>query len=238
MESTGGGPLRVHYEIRREGAATLVFDVLMDRETLLQVGEEPADPPAWTALDFAQCPHCPLRAGPGVTCPVALTLAPVVEVSNDFQSYDIVNAAVTQNGKTITATTTAQVAFFSLMGLLIPTSGCPHTAFLRPMARSHMPFSSIDETVYRVFSMYLMAQYFRQQAGLPVDHEMIRLKDLYQNIEIVNEWMVTRLMAASETDASINAVICLDNFAKITLDEIDEQMRDLRYLFAPYLTMP
>ena len=34
-------------------------------------------------------------------------------------------------------------------------SGCPVLEQLKPMARFHLPFASVEETIYRAASMYL-----------------------------------------------------------------------------------
>lgn len=55
-----------------------------------------------------------------------------------------------------------QIGLYSLLGLVMATSGCPHLDFLRPLALHPLPFSSIHETVFRVSSSYLTEQYFRE----------------------------------------------------------------------------
>lgn len=45
-----------------------------------------------------------------------------------------------------------------------------------------------------------------------------------------------RLRAASRTDASVNAIILLDTYAKAVPMVIDADLEELRPLFAPYLS--
>ena len=54
---------------------------------------------------------------------------------------------------------------------------------------------------------------------------------MYENIEIVNVQMTERLRAATRTDASLNAVICLDTLAKTMLSMIEDKVDEVRYLF-------
>ncbi|MBL8670987.1 MAG: hypothetical protein JNK11_10090 [Alphaproteobacteria bacterium] len=232
------GTYDVVYSFRHgeRGEQSQVFTVTIDADTVIRKpSAKEAAPPQWTALGFQQCPNCPLKAETHPTCPVAQSLVSVVDFGNQFKSYNKVGIAVTTEERSIAAETTAQVAFGSLIGLLTATSGCPHTAFLKPMARFHLPFASLEETIYRVFAMYLLAQYFRAQAGEKADFDLGGLKRMYENIETVNLWMTRRLHAASQTDASLNAVIVLDTFAKTMLAVIDEKVDELKHLFAAYL---
>jgi len=82
------------------------------------------------------------------------------------------------------------------------------------MARFHLPFADVDETLYRATSMYLLAQYFRQQEGKAGDFELEGLKHIYDNIQLVNAAVADRLRAATKTDATVNAIIILDTFAQ------------------------
>jgi len=47
--------------------------------------------------------------------------------------------------------------------------------------------------------------------------------------------MVKRLQAATEQDASLNAVVILDSFAKMIPMTIDGSIHELEQLFWPYL---
>jgi len=84
-----------------------------------------------------------------------LSLVDLVTRCEELVSYDQIDVRVVTDEWTIT-----QRAISALMGLIMATSGCPKTAYLKPMARFHLPLASEDEAVYRVTSMYLLAQYF------------------------------------------------------------------------------
>lgn len=228
----------VTYEFKDDGNRKDAFVVRFDDETLTRI-PDPDDPPPpdWAALDTHKCPHCPLDAADTPYCPVASALGPLLDFANHYKSFDNLSVAVKMAERTIVAHNQAQVLFGSLIGLTTATSGCPHTAYFKPMARFHLPFASVDETIYRVFAMYLLAQYFRQKDGETADFDLDGLKKIYENIEVVNLYTTHRLRLACETDSSLNAVIVLDTFAKTMLAVIDEQIEEIRPLFAPYLTV-
>jgi hypothetical protein len=104
------------------------------------------------------------------------------------------------------------------------------------MGRNHLPFSTMDETQYRVLSMYLLAQYFRAQDGKEPDWELERLKDLYEEIRAVNVAFSQRLKGVERKDTGRNAIAILDSFAFMVSFTIDRQkMDELRQLFSPHL---
>lgn len=229
------GTYKIAYEFQGENTPPRSFAITIDETTVRLIEGVDADLPEWTLLGYQQCPHCPLKADEHPTCPVARAVAPIVAFSNAFKSFNKVKVSVRSEERVISAEASAQVAFGSLIGLLTATSGCPYTEFLKPMARFHLPFASLDETIYRVFSMYLLAQYFRNAAGETADFRLEGLKKMYENVEVVNLWMTRRLHEASQTDASLNAVIVLDTFAKTMLALIDDTIDEMKPLFKAYI---
>lgn len=125
--------------------------------------------PPWTELGFHQCSNCPLSTAHTKHCPMAVRLVPLVALFDKVRSYDDVTAQVESDERTVTKRTSVQKVLRSLMGLLSASSDCPRIEFLKPMAHYHLPFSSREETVYRVVSTYLLAQYFLRQQGKPAD---------------------------------------------------------------------
>jgi hypothetical protein len=103
------------------------------------------------------------------------------------------------------------------------------------MARFHLPFASIEETVYRAASMYLLAQYFLRKQRQEADLELEGLAKIYYNIQLINEAMAERLRAISDRDSAANALILLDIYAKTLPYAIEDSLDGIRYLFAPYL---
>jgi hypothetical protein len=121
------------------------------------------------------------------------------------------------------------------MGLLIATSGCPHTEYFKPMARFHLPLASRDETDYRAASTYLLAQYFIQREGREADFQLEGLKKIYDNIQQVNHSVAERLRAASKADSPVNAIVILDTYARAVPFMLEDSLDYIKYLFDPFI---
>jgi hypothetical protein len=221
----------VRYCFAYDKGSEEVFDLVIDAHDLCLIADIPETLPAWTELEFHQCPHCPLKTPRHLRCPLATHLVDVVRCFEDLVSYDKIQLTVITQERTVSQETTAQRAIGSLMGLISATSGCPHTVFFRPMARYHLPLASEDETIYRATSMYLLAQYFKKKEGYDPDIQFNGLKELYRKIEIVNQNIAIRLKAASDTDSTVNAIIFLDLYAKAFPFVIEDSLEDIRHLF-------
>jgi hypothetical protein len=215
---------------------TEYYILQLDAETLeLQLTDDESQfLPPWAKLDFHQCPNCPLTIKTHPYCPLTVNIANIVKRFDNMRSYDEIHLKVTTKERVISQDTTLQRGIGSLIGLVIPTCGCPHTVFLRPMARFHLPLATEEETIYRTTSMYLLAQYFKIKDGKEADFDLKNLVIAYQNIHIVNTAITKRLQSASKTDSTINGLILLDLFAKALPFVIEDCLEEIRYLFEPY----
>lgn len=229
--------MHITYTFIFDDGTTERFDLVFMQETLQAAWPLPDELPEWCRLEYRKCPHCPFAPQEVRDCPLVARLVDVVMRLGHLVSYDEMLVEVETPERTVSQRTTAQRGVSSMLGLIIPTSGCPHTAFFRPMARFHLPFSSPDETFYRAASMYMLAQYFRAASPEEVDLNMEGLGRIYRNMEIVNLQLVERLRGASSSDSSVNAVVILDLFAKSMPVVLDERLDDFRYLFNPYLSL-
>ena len=193
--------------------------------------------PSWTELGFHQCANCPLSSADTKRCPMAVRLVPLVDLFRKVRSYDDVTAEVQTDERTVSKRTSVQKVLRSLMGLLSASSDCPHIEFLKPMAHYHLPFSSREETVYRVVSTYLLAQYFLRQQGKPADAGLEGLKGHYRQLQQVNQGMAARLGAIRDVDgdSSVNALVLLDLFAHSLPDSIDADLEELMPAFQEFL---
>lgn len=227
--------IAIKYCFRLADDTKEVFDLDLNAKSLELAGNVPENPPQWASLDFYQCPNCPLSSSTHPNCPLALNLVNIVKRFDRILSYDEIHMDVITEERYISQLTTAQRGLSSLMGIVIATSGCPHTVFFKPMARFHLPLASEEETLYRAASMYLLAQYFLQKEGGKADFELQGLKQIYNNIQLVNTAIAKRLRSASETDSSVNAIIMLDMYAKAMPYVIEESLEEIRYLFTSYL---
>lgn len=193
---------------------------------------DPDGLPEWTRLGVHQCPNCPLDAARTPHCPMALQFVQLVQTASKLRSYEQVTVRVDTPQRSIVKHSTVQQAAGALMGLLAARSACPHMAFLKPMAHFHLPFATEEETIYRVASSYLLSQYFRQQQGETPDWALDGLKARYQELQHVNAAMARRLRVTMEQDGAINALILLDLLAKALPYSIDEQLDEIKALFA------
>lgn len=212
-----------------------VFELTIDRHTLeLQAAVPPAAPP-WTQLAFHKCPNCPLNTEQHPLCPAAAKLADVVPRFEPLLSYDSVRLEVETEERRIVGETTAQQALSSMLGLIMATSGCPHTEFFKGMARFHLPLASEDETLFRSVATYVLAQYLRQRNGAEPDPELRGLQHIYAELRVVNAAFTKRLRAAGRADATLNALVLLDVFAILVPSAVEESLADLESMLQPVL---
>lgn len=214
----------IHYRFARDSGVLPEFTLEIDADTLEVVADPPSDPPEWTALGFHQCPNCPLREESHPHCPVALRFVDIAHGFEQVVSYDTVDVEVETAERTISVTTRAEQALASLMGVLMATSGCPRTAFFKPMARFHLPFASEVETTFRAIATYLLMQYLggTPQPGLE------GLREVYAEMRVVNAAMTRRLRAAVSTDSTLNAVVLLDIYAMAVPTALDDALEEIR----------
>ena len=197
-------------------------------------GNIPEHLPAWAKLDFHQCSNCPLDVIAHPHCPLAANIVNVVQRFDGLRSYDTITVEVIAEERRITQQTTVQKGISSMMGLIIATCGCPHTAFFKPMARFHLPLASVQETIFRATSMYLLAQYYLNKEHRRADFEFEGLGKIYDNMQIVNCAIAERLRNATLTDSSINAIVLLDSYAQILPLAIGKSLEGIRHLFTPF----
>lgn len=212
-----------------------VYDLQLDAENLELKGNTPDILPLWTRLDFNQCPNCTLDIHNHPNCPFAANLVNIVNRFDSLISHNEIQVEVTTEERKVSQETTVQRAVSSLLGLVCATSGCPHAAFFKPMARFHLPLANTKETVYRAASMYLLAQYFLNKEGKTVDLELKGLKEIYHNIQLVNFSIAERLRIASKTDSVLNAIVELDIYAQTLSFFFEESLKELNFLFDSYL---
>ena len=210
------------------------MDIHLDSQRLNIINNCPDVLPEWVALDFYKCAHCPLSATTHKHCPLAANLVNIINHLDTLHSYQQIRIKVIMENRTITQNTTIQKGLSSLMGLVIATSGCPHTTFFKSMARFHLPLADEDETICRVTSMYLLAQYFLMNEGKPADFVLKGLMELYDNMHIINTTIAKRLRAASKTDSAVNAIVLLDIFTSVLPLSIETCLQDIRHLFNFY----
>lgn len=224
----------IDYHFKFEDETTESCRLVIDSNRIELLNQKPENPPKWTRLEFHQCPNCPLHVSEHPHCPLSLNLVFLVKLVDRICSYDKLKVIITTAERRVAQETSAQRAISSIMGVAMATSGCPHAAFFKPMARFHLPFANEEETLFRSVASYLLAQYFIRKEGKPFDFELTGLKAIYKEIKIVNSAIAKRLRIASKTDTSVNSLILLDIHASTMPMVIEESLEELRYLFEPY----
>jgi len=225
----------IQYHITLPAGKKLFFTFNFDVAKMELSDKIPDSPPSWTKLEFNQCPHCPLTVDSHPYCPLSVKLVNIIEQFKDLKSYEDIQLEVIKEIRTIYKKTSLQEALSAMMGLVIPTSGCPETAYFKPMARYHLPLASLDETIYRASAMYMLAQYFVKRSGKSPDLDFKGLKKIYKNMQMLNSAVAERIRAASKADSSINALVLLDVFTMILPTAIEDSLVEIQYLFSAYL---
>ena len=209
------------------------FEVQLNAKTLELVTKKDPPKPAWTKLKYKQCEQCPL-GDEHEYCPVAVNLSALVESFKDSVSYENTNVRVQTNERIYEKATTLQKGLSSIIGMYMVTRACPVMDKLRPMVRFHLPFGSMEETVYRAVSMYLTAQYLLMRKGKTPDWDLKKLVEIYKAVTHVNRGISNRLSSASEEDANMNAVVILSAYAEMVPFSIEHRLAELEYIFSEY----
>ncbi|MGR9115178.1 MAG: DUF6901 family protein [Gammaproteobacteria bacterium] len=226
--------LNILYRLLLTENKVIEFPIEIDRPSTTYIPPAQQILPFWANLEYQQCNNCTLRKEASPFCPVATNLIPLLELCSTVPSYEALKIEVITPERTISGNTTMQRALSSILGLIMATSPCPHTEYLKPMARFHLPLASENETLYRTTSMYLLAQYFRRKDGLDYSLELDQLTEIYNNLKIVNKALAKRFRAAITEDATVNAIILLDLLSQAVTWSIEDGLEELKYLFASY----
>ncbi|NVK17821.1 MAG: hypothetical protein HWE30_03910 [Methylocystaceae bacterium] len=207
------------------------IDLNFDDDTYQLQIDENGDKPEWARLCNNKCTNCPL--GEEVEwCPAALGVAQFLPAFKSKFSYEKTVVEVETPTRTVVTKATFQTGIASLLGLTCATSGCPHSKFLRPLARFHLPFATEQETVFRSLSAYLLMQYKKNHdQGINHPPSFDDLNEAYATLSIVNSFLAERLRDGVERDAALNAVMILDGFALITPENTDGSFLDLEGVF-------
>lgn len=189
-------------------------------------------PPDWALLGVARCQCCHLDLARHDYCPIAANIAELVIAFKDIASHKSCLVSCISAARTCTKDTTVQEGLASIMGIIMATSGCPSMSILKPMACFHLPFATVEESMFRSASAYLLRQYFSHKNGENCDFFMHRIQEYYDEVQQVNEGILKRINMTSEMDADKNAIITLNSLAQILVMEVDEDLDSLKHLFA------
>ncbi|MBW1796567.1 MAG: hypothetical protein JRJ38_19495 [Deltaproteobacteria bacterium] len=226
--------MRISYHFTFEDGTRKVFTVNLHAESLNVIPPDDQARPEWAKLANYRCQDCQLDENGVQYCPIAVNISSVVDFFKAYTSHDKVQVRVVTKERVYGKKTTVQRALGSLLGIYMAASGCPSVEKLKPMVRFHLPFATIEETVFRSASTYLLGQYFLKKQGKQADLDLVELADFYKGIQKVNRGISERLRGVIGKDAVNNAVICLDMFAKELPYAIEDSLEELEGLFAVY----
>jgi len=187
-------------------------------------------PKPWTRLQFRQCGHCPLKADKHPQCPIAQNLDSIVEDSKLTISHTRAKVTVSTPERAYVKECATQEGLRSIFGLIMATSGCPHLDWLRPLARFHLPFSDLDETLFRVLSLQLIEEFLSGQIKEGPDSTKA-IESRYANVEQVNQAFASRIREYCKADADKNAIAALDTYAQVFPFRAQKNFDSLRKYF-------
>jgi hypothetical protein len=222
------GFIRFIYSYKFTDDSIKNFDIRLGQSDLHLMAKRSADLPLWALLSYEKCELCPLNENDHTYCPIAANLAGIVEEFKNFLSHEKVSVTVACEERLYSKETTVQGGLSPLLGIIMTTSGCPVMEQLKPMVRFHLPFASLDETIFRGVAMYLLAQYYRQQDGKPATWSLDGLAPIYTEVGKVNRDFAKRMRAAAKKDANVNALVNLDVFASMMTFAAEDTLARLK----------
>ena len=225
---------QIEYRFVFEDGSKFSYTLVLDGKTLSLKSEASSEPALWTKLENHKCSVCPLSSDTHPHCPIAKNLHKVGEDFKNYMSIDQVRVIVKTEERTYFKRVDMQEGLFSIFGIIMSTSGCPIMGFLKPMARFHLPFASVEETIIRSTSFHLLRQYFAKQRGESVAVDFEGLNEKYELVFGVNEGMSNRLKSIAEGDADRNAVVILSTFGQLIQMNLKDNLGDLAYLFVEH----
>ena len=207
------------------------FDILLDPRTMNCIPPE-GPYPDWTLSSFHKCAVC---TNESEHCPVAVNISGVVDDFEGLSPSDSTHVQIISKNRDYSKSTTLQEGLSALIGLCMAASPCPVMGKLKPLVRYHLPFATLDESVFRVASMYLLVQYFLARRGGEADWKMKGLNKIYEDIQAVNAGMSQRLRLAASKDASLSAIAKLDHTASLVPFVVNETLDEIEASLSSYL---
>lgn len=208
------------------------FTLELDSNTL-DLMPHAMDYPEWANLDQCQCTVCPLSPSQTPLCPIAANISELVLSFRETASYEQCTVSCITAERTIYKETIVQEGLSSIMGIIMATSGCPIMDILKPMARFHLPFATVDESMFRSVSVYLLRQYFVHLEKRKTDFYLENVQSYYKKIEEVNGGILQRIKFATVRDADNNAIVILNSLAQILFLELEDNLQSLQRFFTP-----
>jgi hypothetical protein len=220
-----------NYHIELEDGQASHFSIQLDPVTLTMVPASFEPYPAWTQLSYKQCQCCPLSPHIHRYCPIAVNITDLVDRFKDILSHKNCKVVCETIDRTYLKKTSAMEGLTSVFGIVMATSNCPVMNFLKPMARFHLPFSSVEETTARSTSLFLLGQYFEYKKGRVNHFDFDQLEKNYTRVQRVNEGLLARIQSLGNRDADKNAIITLHSISQFLSTEMDFSLTTIAHLF-------
>ncbi len=188
-------------------------------------------PAAWTKLEYCQCSNCPLKRSEHSHCPAALDMQPIVEDFRKLPGFTKVEVIVKSHEREYRKVTGLEEGLRSLMGLVMANSDCPILANLKPMAFTHLPFSSQDEFIVRTAGTYLLRQYFNMKDHKEADWDLDGLVALNRELQLVNQAVWQRVHSACEGDSNLKALLSFFTLSSSVSYSLETQLNKIKSKF-------
>lgn len=220
------------YVFTLDSGKTEQFEISLNEKLELELAQPREEFPEWARLDCHKCPNCTLDSETTPYCPAALGISELLFNFEGLNSIDRARVEIRTPARTYVKDTDLQEGLFSIMGVIMPTSGCPALKFLRPMARFHLPFATIHETEVRAVSFYLLRQYFTDGPRKSIEEALAELNTRYEGLQTVNRCLIDRIrMMERAGDVNKNAVVILMVLSQMVSSEIKSHLKSLAYMF-------
>ncbi|MDA8792000.1 hypothetical protein N9N67_02070 [Bacteriovoracaceae bacterium] len=223
----------IKYYIVTEDQQNLEYEIQLDPMNSIMKRTSSIPPMPWTNLENCKCESCPLNVKKHKQCPVAVNLSDFIETFKNQKSFSKVSTKVVTGQRTYLKESDLQTTLKSIFGLIMATSGCPILDPLRPMAKFHLPFATIEETMMRSISMFLLRKYMEDE-NENVQLNLDQLNEEYRKIAHVNQWIAKRLNTITRTEegeADKNAISQLNNYTQFLAIEIECNLDSIKKIF-------
>jgi hypothetical protein len=224
-------PYRIDYEFRLSDEDIKIFKILLHPINITLIHLTPQIEPQWAQLDHQKCACCPLDSKRIRYCPIAVNIAELVDEFKNMVSSDNCLVRCRTPERTYVKKTSIMAGLSSILGIIMATSDCPIMEFLKPMARFHLPFATVEETMVRSISIYLLRQYFVHKNNIAPDLDLKELDSHYEKVRQVNRGLLARIKSVVQHDADMNAIFILHSISESLCMEIDYNLDSLSYLF-------
>jgi len=218
----------VEYELRLEDGRVISYALEIDSQTIISKLHPMEAPPEWTRLETGQCNPC--EATGAEYCPIALRLVEPMERFRGLVSHTRCNTIVRTPERSYMKEGDVQDALRSLFGLIMATSGCPQMRPFKHMGRYHLPFSTLEETISRITSTYLMREMLRNPNAKQLDFDLKELESLYDTMGALNSNIITRLRKVAEKDGALNAMVIFSTLSSLIPITFREELQKLKAL--------